>query len=70
MKLWRLPITDGLLDKHEGTAVAWADDAEGARRAVEQELSDESAYGKPFVVGDATDYDEEHPHVVVVNWGD
>jgi hypothetical protein len=68
MRLWRLPISDGQLDRPQGTALAWAEDADEARRTVERELFGESSYGKPFVVGDPVGYEGETPHVVVINW--
>ena len=37
VRLWRLPI----FGRPEGTALAWAEDAEEARRIVEQELSEQ-----------------------------
>jgi hypothetical protein len=68
MKLWRLSVSDGKFGKPEGTALAWAEDAQAAKQVVEQEMAGETAYGEPFVIGDVSPYEDSKPHVVVINF--
>jgi hypothetical protein len=70
MEPWRVTVVDGHLGRHAGFAIVLAADAEEARDVVVEYLTNDTAYGKPYVVSDVRLHEVGAPHVLFFNWGE